>query len=120
MFAATLRSGLIVLLVAGLLVPKSGAVLAQIVPGVMTMVICTGEKLVTITLNAAGEPIEIHEDEEAPCLRTDLAAPVEVPDRHWVRLALSFERSFAVKLNPRPEAALFHRKRPSQAPPVLI
>ena len=115
-----LRICLLLALCTGFVLPKMGAVLANAIPGIQTLVICTGAELVTVTLNAAGEPIDVAESNAQDCLRADLP-----PDAHrlmpvWQRLARAYSPPFAVLENPSALRTALALQRPSHAPPVVL
>jgi hypothetical protein len=58
MSARLIRSLLIALTILGLLLPRIGAAVTLVAPGVRTIVICTGEGLQTIRIDADGTPVQ--------------------------------------------------------------
>ncbi|NIY80234.1 MAG: hypothetical protein HWE33_12485 [Rhodobacteraceae bacterium] len=68
MVFATLRLFLFLALMLGIVGPKSSALLAQLgLIHTQVIVICTGDGLQTITLDADGNPIEHEDAKSQPC-----------------------------------------------------
>lgn len=111
-----LRTVLVGLLLVGLLLPRMGAALAGLAPGVQLVVICRGDALVTIAVGADGAPIEVETAEPVPCL-TAPSPPGEAAPADWRRLALAIPR--AARLAPAaprgPDPAL--EPYPTRGPP---
>ena len=106
---------LLTCLLAGLLLPRSGAVLAE-VAGFERVVICQGDRLVIVALDAGGTPVEIAIEEHGPCTLTDARADAGPMTQPW--WALSSVRlpppvRFAA-LAPRP---FWHGPPPERGPP---
>jgi hypothetical protein len=118
--AAGLRALLVVLLVSGLLAPRMSAVLAQVIPGIQTMVICTGDELMTITIGTDGVPIETQEQTQHPCVVTEgvTLAAMDLP--FWQQLAADHTHRFAVRENTRVSVDHLTRLTPKRGPPVLV
>lgn len=115
---SALRALLVLVLVSGLLVPRVGAAFVAVAPGVRTVVICTGDALVTITLDASGAPVELDRGEPAPCIAAAPPPEDEAPSE-WRRLAMAIPgpvRAVSAPLGPDP-ALLPYRKR-GPPPPV--
>lgn len=55
-----------------ILLPKLSAVVLALHPGVTSAVVCTGAGMVTIQLDTTGQPVEVVQDDQGPCV---LAAP---------------------------------------------
>lgn len=120
MFAAIARILMLYALVFGILAPKMSAVIVQLVPGIQTLVICTGNGLVTLTIDADGEPVEMPRAEVDHCTMVDansLDASFIPP---WRAFTGDHTRLFTIKLHPSPDDHRFNQIPPSQAPPVLI
>ncbi len=118
MVNALLRLILICTITVGLSLPKLGAVLVTLLPGVQTVVICNGAELVTMTINSNGDPIELAEDSAAPCTQSDPVDPLSARDAAWLRVAYTDAYRLPTKRAPAPMAVHFTLKPPSQAPPV--
>ena len=75
------RITLLVLAILGLLAPRVSAVAASVAPGIRTVVICTGQGMITLRLDAHGDPVQVldHPDHCLLAHATDTAARVEVP-----------------------------------------
>ncbi len=114
------RALLVVLLVFGLLAPRMSAVLAQVIPGIQTMVICTGDQMITLTIGADGVPVETVSENPHPCVMADgvTLATSDLP--FWQKLAADHARSFAILESPRAVDDHLIRLSPSRAPPVVI
>jgi len=115
---AILKSCVVVpLLLWALLLPKLGAILLDLHPGVEMTVICTGTSMVTLRIGPDGTPIEVDYEEDAPCVMADPSdlERVDIPD--WVYLARSYQTPFHAVPNrlAQHDAGLVNRD--SQAPP---
>lgn len=117
MIACCLRACLIALLAAGLLVPKMGAVIAGLMPGVTQVVICTGAEMITLTLAPDGTPIDTGELHAEPCVMASEAVAEGPPPALWRALARDHADAFTAIAAPGTPPELFAVKRPSQAPP---
>ena len=117
---AILRSCILVpLLLWALLLPKLGAILLDLHPGVQMTVICTGTEMITLRTGPDGTPIEVEYEEDHPCVMadpTDLRTPT-VPN--WITLARSYTAPFSETPNSlaRHDPGLINRL--SQAPPLV-
>lgn len=103
----------------GLVLPMMGAVLVDLVPGISSYVICTGEGMSVITVDDAGNPIETPTAQTGECVFVDtgIASARDLP--FWETLAREF--TFAFVATPIiPESKVFDLIPPSQAPPVFI
>ncbi|MEM8788992.1 MAG: hypothetical protein AAGE76_12090 [Pseudomonadota bacterium] len=76
--------------------------MARLLPGVVqTVVICNGDALVTITIDANGQPISADWEKKAPCLLTaDTVADAPPADWHrfvgawtWIARPDAFRRA---------------------------
>ena len=110
---------LVILVVAGLLAPRMSAVMAELVPGVQTFVICTGDSLVTITIGADCEPIEHEETVQHPCVLADTIAQAEATASFWLAIDRDFAHRFAVQENTRRATRGRVLISPSRGPPAL-
>ncbi len=119
MIRSIARFLLLLSLTFGFLLPKMGAVLVEIVPGIHTAVLCTGTELVILTLDANGDPIELPEIKAQHCTLADLADPGTGFIPAWQGLARSFHHPFAVKLHPAPGMDTLAAIWPSRAPPEV-
>ena len=72
----------VLLLVLGLILPKATAGLAAVGLAGTTVVICSGDKLVTITLDADGNPISSIASEE-PCGLVVPVTDLSTPKPDW-------------------------------------
>lgn len=72
-----LRALLTLLLVFGIAAPKAGWLIAHWALGAETLVICTGTQLVTLTLDADGNPVEGSTPQAHDCVfaKGDATAP---------------------------------------------
>lgn len=90
------RCFVVLTLITALLAPKLSALALHVMPGAISAVICTGSELVTIQIDANGNPVEVTETDHGACL---LANPDTLG---WDRLAgwwaapKSFHKAFAV------------------------
>ncbi|MEM9796850.1 MAG: hypothetical protein AAF919_10185 [Pseudomonadota bacterium] len=76
---------LILCLAAGMLLPRTGAALAEMV-GFDTIVICRGDAMVTITLGADGAPVETEIEAHGPCLAAALPEAMALARLAWTTL----------------------------------
>ncbi len=118
--AAGLRALLVVMLVAGMLAPRMSTVLAQVIPGVQTMVICTGDALVTITMGADGVPIETADQVQHPCVMASGVTLAVAGLPFWQQLAADHAHGFAISENSRVSVDHLTRLTPTRGPPVLV
>ncbi|WP_179380998.1 hypothetical protein [Jannaschia marina] len=77
-----MRFLLLLLLGFGLLLPRTGAVLADLA-GFESMVICRGADMVTITIGADGTPVETEIEDHGPCLAAVEPKGLAVPKSAW-------------------------------------
>tara|TARA_Y100001956_G_scaffold69512_1_gene72855 strand:+ start:75 stop:488 length:414 start_codon:yes stop_codon:yes gene_type:complete len=111
---------LVLATVVGLLLPKMSAVVASLVPGVMVVTICTGSEMVTLTLNADGEPVEEVEPAVDHCVLADLIQDQPQPEAPWVALARSYRCPFVATPNPYQTCDYLRQQDPPRGPPALI
>ena len=111
---------LVILLVSGLLAPRMSAVLAQVIPGVQVLVICTGDQMVTLTIGADGKPIEMDNAELHPCITTAANKHVTLADPYWSLLGRDYAFGFAVRESTKPAQPPLSRISPSRAPPTVV
>lgn len=62
-----LRCLIVLTLTLGLIFPKAGWLVAHWAFGVQTMVICTGSDVITITLDADGNPVQTSDTQHHAC-----------------------------------------------------
>lgn len=118
-FASALRCILVVALTVGILLPRMSAVLADIIPGVTQVAICTGSEIITLTIGPDGQPIET-EIETSHCVLGDTSAMADGPDPVWVTLARSYHPLFISLIHDAADQDRLSRIAPSRAPPALI
>ncbi|MHC0053851.1 hypothetical protein [Actibacterium sp. D379-3] len=117
------KSGGILLVVAlclGLIWPKASAVVSLLLPGtVQTIVICTGDGLVTVTIGPDGAPVRTGETEEAPCTIGTAVTADAAPLSFWQ--ALARDHALRRPLYARIARSLppYARRRPARAPPLV-
>ncbi|MDX8350282.1 hypothetical protein SLH49_20005 [Cognatiyoonia sp. IB215446] len=109
-----------VLLVAGLIAPRMSAAIAQVIPGVQVMVICTGDQMVTLTIGADGEPIEVTDTADHVCIKSDVVKAAALVDPFWSELDRSYAFRFAIRESTRSAPSPLTRISPSRAPPVVV
>lgn len=75
------RSLLVLVTILGLLLPRMSGVAASVVPGAMTVVICTGQGMMTLRIDESGNPVPVadHPDHCVLAHAADTAARAEVP-----------------------------------------
>lgn len=78
------RPVLIALMILGLLMPRVSAVAASVVPGVGTVVICTGHGMMTLRIDESGTPASVagHPDHCLLASAADTAPRVELAPLH--------------------------------------
>lgn len=103
-----------------LALPRVSAVLVEFIPGIDTIVICTGSEYVTITLGPDGEPLDVEESSDNRCTLSEIAEIGIRPQAFWQRLATSFDKAFSVAENQRLADLHLTFQQPSRAPPAVI
>lgn len=117
---ARLRYLLILLIILGTLAPKVTAVLAEILPGFQTIVICTGTEMMTLRVGPDGVPIETTEAISDTCAMENVAQYDIAPLPYWVSLTHDNTQRFSVIQNAQSPHPIFIIKEPSHAPPVPV
>lgn len=107
------RALLILALVTGILAPRMTAVAAQVVPGVEIIVICTGDSLQRIAIDAEGNPIDLGEADQHPCTLALAQIGAPTPAATWGAAALRI--SWSQTLRHQTRAA----RTPALPPPAL-
>lgn len=115
-----LRYVLIVSLTLGLMLPKMGAVIVAMVPGVITAVICNGAEMVVISIDQDGQPIELPSAPVDTCVSADPTELAEKDAVAWVRVPRSFDIAFVQITHPAPFGAVTRMKPRSHAPPLML
>lgn len=114
------RFALVMAVVCAVLLPKVAAVALDIMPSVQSVVICVGDRLVTIRIGPDGQPVEVPEGEKTPCVMSDAVVALPSVAPPWVGMARSYAHAFVIRLNPGPENARLRAHVPPRAPPVVI
>ena len=109
---------LLPLLLWALLLPKLAVVLLEFNPNIQTVVICTGTEMVTLTVGPDGEPLQIGDGEEAPCVTTEDDFLAVWTDPKWVTLARDYIFAFVITANRSERLNPELLSRDSQAPPL--
>ena len=109
------RTLLVLAILAGLLLPLMGTVLAW-AAGFETVVICRGDALVTLTLDTDGRPVETELRDHGPCLAAALPDAFAMPEPAWVRLMVAPTPVQAADL-PLPPAGVWSGPPPERGPP---
>ena len=104
--------------VAGLLLPRMLAVLVEIVPGMMTTVICTGDALIVVTLGPDGQPVELPEEVDTHCVMADGATSLADIAPDYRRLERHYSFGFQPKTHDTAELDRLARQATSRGPPV--
>ncbi len=110
---------LVATLSVGLILPMMGAVLVDLVPGVTSFVICTGEGMTVITVDAEGNPVETPTAQTGDCVFVDTGVTTARAVPFWETLAREDTVAF-VSRPAAPYSKVFDLIPPSQAPPVSI
>lgn len=81
MLTRRLRPLVLALTILGLLLPRVSAVAASVAPGVQTVVICTGQGMMTLRIDESGNPVSVagHPDHCVLTHAADTAVRVEPP-----------------------------------------
>jgi hypothetical protein len=104
--------------IAAVLAPRLAAVGAEVLPGaVRTIVICVGDTLQTIAVDAEGRPVEL--EETGPCTPGPTPTGASSPLVGCRRLARALPRRprTAPRLRPRTPR---HLRPPGRAPPASV
>ncbi len=120
MLLAALRPLLVLSLVFGLLVPKMGGVLVELIPGRQTMVICTGGEMVVMIISPEEEPVEVESDGAEPCPSVSIIAGAEQGLPDWVYLARDYGDQGLNRPSPRRDLSLILIRGPTHASPLTI
>lgn len=107
-------------LLMGLLLPRMGAVLVEVIPGLTQAVICTGDAMVVLVLDGQGQPVEIPERDSPPCLHADTPSGLQIADPTW-HDPISDPNLGPANLARAPEGPrVFVDLKPAQAPPMQV
>lgn len=120
MLRQALRILVVLVLVAGTLLPKVGAVLVPFLPGVITAVICTGTQRVVLTLDDMGNPIEVPEPMVDECVAEVLPDTKIALEPAWYILARSYADPFVALPHSGAASHWVALQPPAQAPPAVI
>lgn len=104
----------------GLLLPRMSAVLVELMPGLQSMVICTGEGLVVVTLGPDGTPIEQTDTPEHRCVMSENPAVADVTIPFWQRLAGDYHNHFGIVENLTLQPNDLMIIGPTRGPPVPV
>ncbi|MBM7068168.1 hypothetical protein IU397_11300 [Actibacterium sp. 188UL27-1] len=104
-------------LVTCLTLPSMFAVLAEIVPGVQSYVICAGDRLITVKVGPDGEPVDAPETTFTHCVMGDVVVLTKAVAPDWTLLARSYARPFSLKLHQAPDQERLAGQRFSRGPP---
>jgi hypothetical protein len=120
-WATFLRLTLVVAVATGMLLPRMSAVLAELMPGVQTMVICTGTDLITLTIGPDGTPIEADDTGALPhCTLADLIDHPNQTLPAWIALHAPEAPQPAILPHLSADQDRLNGLRLSRAPPVLV
>lgn len=114
------HSLLVVMMIVGMVLPKTAAVLASFLPGAHVIAICTGDGITYVTINAAGEPVEIEDSRAHHCVMADGAVIASVDIPFWQRLDAQPAPPVHVALNTGADQDRLSMLGEPRAPPVLI
>ncbi|MCK0142706.1 hypothetical protein [Aliiroseovarius sp. F20344] len=104
----------------GVVLPKIGSAVQMLVLGeLQTVVLCTGDGIITIRIDAEGNPIEEVSDEAEPCVLGNILITVVTPHTHWQALARSYVLTTGLREISSHVDPPYMRKRPARAPPIL-
>ncbi len=119
LLTSLLRSTFVLALLAGMMLPKMSAALVTLLPNVQTVVICTGDELLTIVLGPDGTPIEIKDTETMDCTLTDTGDPTVKPVPFWVSLKIAELPQNALRINTAWARDKLASLPPQRGPPAL-
>ncbi|MCT4611212.1 MAG: cell wall metabolism sensor histidine kinase WalK [Pelagimonas sp.] len=111
------RIALVLAIVLGVLLPRAGAVLAEVIPGIQRITICTGTEIVTLTIGADGQPIKETQTATPHCVMADGVSEIIMPLPYWQTLALSDPQRPAILDDPLADLTTLSTLRPVRAPP---
>lgn len=114
------RYAALIFLIIALTLPRISAVLVEFIPGVETVIICTGSEYISVTLGPDGEPLYTEEIGEAHCTLSDVAQVDQAESPYWHILAASFHKAFSIKENWQLATLNFSPHAPTRAPPTSI
>ncbi len=111
-----MRPLFVLLLTLGLLLPRTGAALADLM-GFQSLVICTGTDLVTLVISPDGTPIEVEIAEHGPCLAATIPM---TPDRPvtTVQTLVADHHLGLPSPQPHPLSIQWNGPPPERGPPV--
>ncbi|GAA6209426.1 hypothetical protein NBRC116601_27190 [Cognatishimia sp. WU-CL00825] len=107
-------------LIVALVLPRVSAVLVEFIPGVDTVIICTGSEYVTLTLGPDGTPIDVAESSDNRCTLSDTPELTVALQPFWHQLARGFQHPFKVVENGQSTLDRLAHLEPSRAPPAVI
>ncbi len=111
---------LLIALVMGILAPKMTAAVAEIFPGYFSMVICTGDELITLQIGPDGIPVETPISSVDTCAAADIPILLlGIPDA-WVGFARTYTTRFVEIAYVPFSANVSSLKDPSRAPPISV
>lgn len=114
-----IRATTILALMMALLLPKMAGPLALIWPSdTITMVICTGERMVTMTFDADGNPVENELPNDERCTLTLADGGQTLAPDTWQPTLRRFDASLSAQLAA--VLPLVRHAPPARGPPVLI
>lgn len=111
---------MVCVLVGAVLFPKMATVVMDMMPSFQTVVICAGDQLIVVRLGPDGTPVEVTEDDMAPCVFGDALTIAAMPEPLWVGLARDYVHVFTIQLNPTANRPHARDHIPPRAPPVVI
>jgi|GEM_PF-3092366 len=114
------RYAALIFLIVALTLPRISAVLVEFIPGVDTVIICTGSEYISVTLGPNGEPLDTEELGETHCTLSEIAELDQAPLPYWHQLATSYQLIFSIKENQRLSSQKLLVHAPTRAPPMSI
>ena len=109
---------LLVAALIGHLAPISSALLAEVVPGFRTVIICTGSEKRLLILGASNSPVEIEELDHQQCLTTNLPDTGSVHTETRLAEYSAWAQTHG-HTNPWGKTVHLSLLQPSRAPPAL-
>lgn len=107
------------LLSISLLLPASTAALASLLPGVQSVIICTGSGMVEVRLDEEGNPVALEESGEHPCLASAPVSAIDAPTPFWLKLAEDDKPRFAVVVHVGADQTRLGHILPKRGPPAV-
>ncbi|TQV68403.1 hypothetical protein [Aliiroseovarius halocynthiae] len=112
---------LVLVLSLAIILPKVGSAVQMVLLGdLQVVVLCTGDGIVTIRLDAQGNPVETAEDaNSAPCIMGDILQADARAVPLWQTLSRNHGQVAGLFRHTARTDPPYLRRRPARAPPIL-